>query len=235
MKTNKLFSLSITLLFFILNMNVVAQENLLKKEVDPSQVSESLKNTEKQLDERILEVNKSLSRYSRFLKTKGIIKYSPQNTVVTVNTEKNYVQIESYSFIQESKVSTELVGLKNKTMRLFFSGDNLVKIETEIFEDNNSTNTKKQILITDVSPTSVDTTDIELSSSTNNLKAYTTTFGDIQNTNSRPVRIQYKREYYTDNLVYFEKLFRFTEEFQQVGATNIERENLAILKQSLKY
>ncbi len=64
---------------------------------------------------------------------------------------------------------------------------------------------------------------------------YNVTLERMENTITNPLRINFKRDFYVPHLKYFEKLYRFTEEFQKRYGTNNDVVTIETLKKSLQY
>ena len=197
------------------------------------QDSEELKVTEKAIDVKILDLNQRMIRYLVLMDVD--IKFTPEKTEFTKNKEKNYVQLESYSFIPRSKIIPDLVGLRYKTLRLYFNGSQLSKIETRTFEQNFYTPSKLEMIVVDPSPNTEDTKDITITRILNEGDIKRSDLTLMENTSSRPLRIEFKRNYYQKNLIYFEKLYRLTEEFQNRIGGDSDKVLIDSLKDTLSY
>ncbi len=218
--------------------DVNALDDKLRRKVYPPSLQEAkeLRETELNLDKGIQEWNDKIAYYK---KLKDIeVKLTPSTTIFKKNAEKGYIEIESYSFIPESDIHTTLVGVRYKIMRLYYGqGDSANKIETKIFEQNFLTNEKTQSRIIDPSPGTDDLNDVRITNHTNQFNRateYESQVGQIENSVSRPMRIRFKKRY-LKHLVNFEKLLRFTEDFQITYGANADEQVLSSLKKSLKY
>lgn len=65
--------------------------------------------------------------------------------------------------------------------------------------------------------------------------SYNVVLEKMENTITNPLRIKFKRDYYVPHLKYFEKMYRFTEEFQKRYGTNNDVVTIETLKRSLEY
>lgn len=175
---------------------------------------------------------------------------------------ENFVELESYSFIPASYISNESVGTRRKAMRLYYAGENLSKIETSIIEDNFRSKLTTISVVIDPSPASEDTNDIVVRTLTlrNNTPSvekmddylkqmrdvskkpnfnlgdfYEGKLSDMQNTISNPLRVRFKRTFYVKNLRYFEKIYRFTEDFYRRYGKDSDAVTIETLKESLQY
>ncbi len=248
----------------VFNAGLMAQDDELSK--NEKQQAEELKKTGEYLDKRIKELNEDLKYY---IKLKDYeIKLTPGNTVFTDSkkTEKfkdeTFLELESYTFIPASYVSNASVGTRTKSMRLYYSGDSLSKIETTVIEDNFMTKFTTISVIVDPSPATDESGDIVIRSltlknntpSTEKMEEYLKklrdtgtkpTFdlgefyegkvADMQNTISNPLQVNFKRGFYVENLRYFEKNYRFTEDFYRRYGKDSDAITIQTLKKSLQY
>ncbi|MDH5717472.1 MAG: hypothetical protein OEZ22_07510 [Spirochaetia bacterium] len=175
-----------------------------------SQKSIELDETEENLDEKILEMNKSLGNYHKLQDVP--INYTPAQT--KFNKGKDYIEIESYSFNGKSYNKNNIVGMTTKKMKLFFNGNTLTKVETSVMQEDYEKRTKTENTIIDVTPLTKDLSDVVITNTVNSGNPYNLIVKDMENTVSNPMRIEFKRNFYLKNLMYFEKLFRYTESFQ---------------------
>ena len=207
----------------------------LRRAVNPPALQEAkeLQQVERRIDQGIKRMNDNIAYYK---KLKNIeIKLTPGRTIFRKNPDKGYIEIESYSFIPESAIHTNLVGIRYKVMRLYYGqGVAASKVETEIFEQNFLTHEKRQSSIVDPSPDTLDMNDVTLTSQLNQNKPAKFSVGKMENTISRPMRIRFKKNY-LNHLINFEKLLRFTEEFQIKYGIDTDRQIISNLKNSLKY
>ncbi|MCS6985289.1 MAG: hypothetical protein NZM25_09235 [Leptospiraceae bacterium] len=229
------------------------------------QKAKELEATDKELDRQIKDLNVLLERYHVL---KNIpVRYSPANTVFTKG--EDYIELDSYNFIPMSFNNGTAVGTRLKKMRLYFSGQKLVKVVSLVYEENFYEKTKYISEVTDPSPTDDNTNDIAICTAFNspsgseiraegsktdktggeqqqdwmvggcttlNKKySYNVILEKMENTISNPLRINFKRDFYVPHLKYFEKMYRFTEEFQKRYGTNNDVVTIETLKRSLQY
>ncbi len=206
-------------------------ESLSKGKNTEIQKSVELDKTEKALDEHIKKLGEMLQRYNKLQNID--VKYTPGQTIFTKGD--GYIELISYNFIPTSFSYGKPVGTKEKRLRLFFSGETLTKMETEVMEQDFLRQTKFYSKVVDPSPTDAEVNDITITTSFNDAKAYEVTLKNMENSLTNPLRINYKREYYIDHLTYFEKMYRFTEEFQKHYGTNNDMITIERLKKSLAY
>lgn len=228
----KNFALLIALIAMFATGSLFAIDDTFKSGKDAdSQKAKELEETEKALDEKIKTLGESLQFYSKLDKIE--VKYTPGQT--NFSKGDGYIELESYNFIPQSYVYGNPVGTKVKKMRLYYSGETLSKIETEILEQDFYHKTKFYSKIVDPSPMDNNANDMIITTSFNDGKPYEVTVGDMENTLTNPLRINYKRDYYIEHLIYFEKSFRFTWEFQKRYGTSNDVVTIETLKKSLDY
>ena len=216
-------------------LNINALDDALRKKVNPPSLQDApeLQKTEKGLDQSIQTLNKKIAYYKRLSKFE--IKYTPNRTIFRKSNKDNYIEIESYSFIPESDIFTNLVGIRSKVMRLYYGqGNQASKIETKFFNHNFLTHEKNQSSIIDPSPMTSDMSDVLITDQLNSSPQYKSALGKIENSISKPMRIVFKKDY-LKNLVNFEKLLKFTESFQIKYGIDADQRVINNIKESLKY
>ena len=184
-----------------------------------NELSEDIKKNEKAFDLKILDMNRKLARYLPLMDVK--IKFTPERTEFTKNREQNYIQMESYSFIPKSKLITGYVGLRYRSLRLYFSGGQLSRIESKMFERNFDASSKLEITVVDPSPNTEETGDITINRNFNDAEIKKIALANMENTTRRPLRRNFKRDYYQKNLFYFEGLYKIVDEWQnRIGGSS---------------
>ncbi|MDH5720516.1 MAG: hypothetical protein OEZ13_07810 [Spirochaetia bacterium] len=200
-----------------------------KAKSDDSQLSKELEETEKKLDKKIVDMNKE---FTDFYSLKGKdVNYSPAQT--RFRQAEDYIELESYSFINHTRNTGEVVGMKSKIMRLYYSGNSLKKIETTVIEENFQQQTKIENKVVDPSPQTEDSQDIEITNIFNDGRPITVALKSMQNTISNPLRIKFKREFYLKNLAYFQKMYTYTIGYQARYGTSTTDNLIEDLKKSL--
>ncbi len=261
---NKRIIMIILMATGVFSAGLMAQEDDLSK--NEKQQAKELEQTEKYLDGHIKELNDELKYYTKLKDYE--IKLTPGKTVFTNSkkTEKDkdqsFLELESYTFIPASFVSNASVGTRSKSMRLYYSGDALSKVETTMIEDNFMTKTTSISVIVDPTPATDESGDILIRTLTlkNNTPSsekkeeylkklrdtgtkptfdlgefYEGKLADMQNTVSNPLRVNFKRDFYVKNLRYFENNYRFTEDFYRRYGKDSDSITIQTLKQSLQY
>ncbi|RME92613.1 MAG: hypothetical protein D6767_02845 [Candidatus Hydrogenedentota bacterium] len=87
----------------------------------------------------------------------------------------------------------------------------------------------------DKTPTTEDTSDIEIQTRFNTEEPYRVLLGNMENTLSSPTRINFKRDFYVKHLTYFERLFRYVVEYAKRYGSNKDLVAVERLKRSLDY
>lgn len=208
---------------------------------DPKDL-ESLKKTEDELDKQIKYWAGELQKKHTLAKIGPKVSQSPTQTIFNVDKDGKYIELVAYSFNPQSYNYGKPVGTAGKSMRLYFSGEKLTKIETIVDDQNFYEQYKYYTRAAHDNPVEGAPNALKLETSFNKSTIdaekkpdYQVTLGDVENDLSNPNRIKFKRDFYIENLIYFEKLFRFTYEFQKRGASNGDVETIQRMKKSLRY
>ena len=207
------------------------------------QKAESLAETDRKMDDKIKDINERLSRFGnlRAIVTKTIQEdrpiFTPGQTMVRLSpsdAKEPYIELEAYDFIPQG-YSNKAIGQRYKIVRLYFDGDKLSKIESIVTEQNFREDSKYMSRVVDPTPLTEGTKDIEITHQFNREKTYDVTLEKMENTLSNPLKVKFKREFYIPHLTYFEKLFRYTEEYQKRFGSANDKVTVETLKRSLEY
>ena len=214
--------------------SAAAIDDALKKGDSPGaakQKAKEIESTEAELDKKIQKLNDKLAVYYRLQDVK--IKYTPGQT--RFDKGDGYIELRSYDFIPLG-YSNKSVGHREKWLKLYFDDNNqLTKVETLIERFNFREQTSFKSRVVDPSPKTEGTEDIQIRTKVNLDDTYDVTLSKMENTVTNPLRLKFKREYYIPHLKYFEKLFRFTQEYQKRYGTNNDAVTIDTLKKSLLY
>lgn len=132
----RLMLLTLSVITFILfpNTDSISQE---KKEVKSQQTklsSDKLIAEGKDLDNQIININNKIqnviSTY-KLLTTKSI-RLVPYR--VTYRLGENYIEIEKYELKRDILSDDRIIGIKNRRIRVYTTGENISKIESEVSE-----------------------------------------------------------------------------------------------------
>ena len=209
-----------------------------------SQKATDLAETEKRLDDQIRQVSERLQAMYTLRDIGPKVKQSPTQTIFSMGKDEDgeYIELVAYTFNPQSYNYGRPVGTAAKTMRLYFAGKDLSKIKTIVDDQNFHEQYKYYTKALHPGPVKGNPNDIQLATSFNKTTEvaekspdYQVKLADIENDPTNPNRIKFKRDFYIENLIYFEKLFRFTFEFQKRGASNGDVETIQRLKHSLRY
>ncbi|MCX7633883.1 MAG: hypothetical protein N2Z22_11185 [Turneriella sp.] len=209
-----------------------------------SQKAAELAETEKRLDEQIKQLCERLQMMYTLRDIGPKVKLTPTQTIFTMGKDEDgeYIELLAYTFNPRSFNAPQPVGTASKTMRLYFSGKELTRIKTIVDDQNFFEQYKYYTKVVHPTPVKGNPNDIQLFTSFNKPTEiaekspdYTVKLADVENEPSNPNRLKFKRDFYIEHLIYFEKLFRFTFEFQKRGASNDDVETIRRLKQSLRY
>ena len=201
------------------------------QQADDSQKAQELEKTEEVLDERIAQFNAMFSEFAD-LKA-GDVNHSPSQT--RFRRGSDYIELEKYDFIKESFASNKVVGRRTKYLRLYFNGETLNRVESEMVEVNFKTGKRHISRVVDGSPASAETSDIEVFTQNNQEPPNETTLGEMENTISNPNRIKFKREFYLEHLKVFERYFRYTKKYRELYGSNTDYNSIETMKKSLDY
>jgi hypothetical protein len=239
-KINKTFAV---LTAMTVTISIAAIEESFKAGKD-SQKAAELAETEKRLDDQIRQISERLQAMYTLRDIGPKVKQSPTQTIFSMGKDEDgeYIELVAYTFNPQSYNYARPVGTAAKTMRLYFTGKELAKIKTIVDDQNFYEQYKYYTKAVHPSPVKGNPNEIQLSTSFNKPTEvaekspdYTVKLADVENDPSNPNRIKFKRDFYIEHLIYFEKLFRFTFEFQKRGASNGDVETIHRLKNSLRY
>jgi hypothetical protein len=209
-----------------------------------SQKATDLVETEKRLDDQIRQISEKLQVMYTLRDIGPKVKQTPTQTIFSMGKDEDgeYIELVAYTFNPQSYNYGRPVGTAAKTMRLYFTGKDLSKIKTIVDDQNFYEQYKYYTKALHPGPVKGNPNDIQLATSFNKTTEvaekspdYQVKLADVENDPTNPNRIKFKRDFYIENLIYFEKLFRFTFEFQKRGASNGDVETIQRLKHSLRY
>lgn len=207
------------------------------------------------LDKQIWNVNKEILKVVKDYKVtsddfKKNLRIIPFQTDIKYadNGKGNYVEITRHKFIRNPLNIHQIVGIKNKTFRLYYSGETVSKIEMTIFERYYDDNTAVQVDIVDPSPGDEQTNDITFSHtllvnySMADEKLRRTVklldnkkLSDIQNTTAFPIRNQLRRDVLVPNIIFVNNVLLDVAESYYKGKKDAETLMLEFLRKSAGY
>ncbi|MBN8220889.1 MAG: hypothetical protein J0L53_08180 [Spirochaetes bacterium] len=209
-----------------------------------SQKAADLAETEKRLDDQIRQVSERLAALYTLRDIAPKVKLTPTQTIFATGKDEDgdYIELVAYTFNPQSYNYGKPVGTAAKTMRLYYNGKDLSRIKTIVDDQNFFEQYKYYTKASHPNPTKGNPNEMQLATSFNKPTElaeknpdYKVKLGDVENDPTNPNRIKFKRDFYIEHLIYFEKLFRFTFEFQKRGASNGDVETINRMKNSLRY
>jgi len=171
-----------------------------------------------------------------------------QTTINYADKNGTFMEVTRHKFIRNPLNLHQIVGVKNKTFRIFYSGETVNKIEMEIFERYYDDNSAVRVNIVDPSPGDEQTNDVTFTHTL--LVNYTIEnakfrkdvklvdnkkLGDIQNTTAFPIRNELKRDFMVPNLVFVSNVLLDVAETYYKGKKDAESLMLEFLKKSVDY
>ncbi len=209
-----------------------------------SQKATDLAETEKRLDDQIRQVAERLQALYTLRDIAPKVKLTPTQTIFETGKDEDgdFIELKAYTFNPQSYNYGKPVGTATKSMRLYFNGKDLSRIKTIVDDQNFYEQYKYYTKSSHPNPAKGNPNEMQLATSFNKPTEvaeknpdYKVKLADVENDPSNPNRIKFKRDFYIEHLIYFEKLFRFTFEFQKRGASNGDVETIHRLKNSLRY
>ncbi len=207
------------------------------------------------LDKQILNINKEILKVVKDYKItsddfKKNLRIIPFQTDIKFaeNGKGNYIEVTRHKFIRNLLNLHQIVGIKNKTFRLYYSGDTVNKIEMSIFERYYDDNTAVQVDINDPTPGDEQTNDITFSHTL--LVNYSMAdeklrrsvklldnkkLGEIQNTTAFPIRNQLRRDFLIPNIIFVNNMILDVAESYYKGKKDAETLMLEFLRKSSGY
>ncbi len=224
----------------------VSEDKLISKEIEQEGA---------QLDKQILAVNRDLMNVFKDYKLssddmKKNIRIIPYQTTIKYadNGKGNYLEVSRHKFIRNPLNLHKTIGIKNKTFRLYYTGETINKIELEIFERYYEDNSAIRVNISEPSPGDEQTGDITFTHTL--LVNYTIEnakyrrdvklldnkkLAEILNTTAFPIRNSIKRDVLIPNLVFVNNVLLDIAETHNKGKKDAETLMLEFLKKSVDY
>lgn len=226
-----------------LTVSVGAIDEAFKAGKDSQKMTDLLE-TEKKLDEQIRQVCERLQVMYTLRDIGPKVKLTPTQTIFSMGKDEDgdYIELVAYTFNPRSYNYGIPVGTAAKTMRLYFTGKDLAKIKTIVDDQNFHEQYKYYTKALHPNPVKGNPNEMQLVTSFNKSTEvaekspdYKVKLADVENDPTNPNRVKFKRDFYIEHLIYFEKLYRFTFEFQKRGASNDDEETIHRLRNSLRY
>lgn len=198
--------------------------------------SEQLENESKELDRQILNINKKIQGVvadNDLLSPKNKIKLLPYQ--VAMVRGENFIELEKHKFIRSGIDSTEIVGIKKKSVKVLFNGKSISKIESIIFVKRYDDESVTVVNITDPSPNTADTKDMKFEYKVNENMIKNTILDKVQNTTAFPIQNDLKRNFLIPHLNYFYSVILSIAETYKKGVKDTDSLMADFLKESTVY
>ncbi|MCX7679052.1 MAG: hypothetical protein N2316_07510 [Spirochaetes bacterium] len=207
------------------------------------------------LDKQFFAVNKDIIKTVKDYKVtsdefKKHLRIIPFQTDIKFsdNGKGQFIEVSRHKFIRNPLNLHQIVGIKNKTFRIYYSGETVTRIEMTIFERYYDDNTAVQVDIVDPTPGDEQTNDITFTHtllvnySMENEKLRRTVklldnkkLGEIQNTTAFPIRNQLRRDVLVPNIIYVNNVLLDVAESFYKGKKDAEALMLEFLQKSTAY
>jgi hypothetical protein len=229
----KAFLVALCLLFMIAVSG--AQE---KKDTDQAYklTSEKLDQQGKDLDAQVVGLAKRMGEIIKkydLLKASGV-RFIPYQMTYVIGAD--YLEMEKHSFTKEEIYNRDVVGIQSRKVKIYTDGQNITKIESEIYERDYYSGTSNIVKIMDPSPMTEGTDDIVFTNIING-KIFLDgkKLGEIKNTTAFPIRNDLKRDFLVPHYSYFMNSLLFISESYFKGLKDAESGMWEFLKKSNKY
>ena len=206
------------------------------------------------MNKQIMSVNRDIIKTVKDYKltsddVKKNIRIVPYQTSLNFwNKNGDFMEVTRHKFIRNPLNLHQIIGIKNKTFRIFYSGETVNKIEMEIFERYYDDNSAVRVTIVDPSPSDEQTNDITFTHTL--LVNYTIEndkfrkdvklvdnkkLGEIQNNTAFPIRNDLRRDFLLPNLVFVNNVLLDVAETYYKGKKDTESLMLEFLRKSVDY
>lgn len=254
----KNFRLSI--LFVTMTILAISFSSAYSQEARPAErkdmlTSQELEQDGQDMNKQILTLNNDIQKTAKEYKLfsddmKKNISVLPYQTNLRYGSDNNgsYMEIERHKFMRDPLNVSKIVGVKTKTFKLYYSGDSVNKLSTQIFERYYDDNSAVNVNILDPTPGSEDTGDVTFTHTI--MVNYTIpnekfrkninlvdnkALKDIQNTTAFPIRNDLRRNFLIPNLVYVNNVLMDIAETYYKGKKDSESLMTEFLKHTINY
>jgi len=198
--------------------------------------SERLDQKSKDLDSQIKNQNKKLAE---IVKKYNLLK-TPEVRVVPYQMNyvlgPNFIEMEKHIFKKDELYQKDVVGLEVKKIKIYTDGQNISRIESQIYERNYYSGTMHIVTIVDPSPLAEGTDGIIFTNIRNGkIILENKKLGEIKNTTAHPIRNDLKRNFLIPHLAYFSNSLLFIAETYYGGLKDAESGMTNFLKRVIKY
>ncbi len=233
---------------------VSAQENPSGERKDML-TSQDLEKDGQELNKQILTLNNDIQKSVKEYKLlsdemKKGISVLPYQTSLRYGSDNNgsFMEIERHQFMRNPLSVSKIIGVKTKSFKLYYSGDTVNKILTQIFERYYDDNSAVRVNVLDPTPSSEGTDDVTFTHTV--MVNYTIpnekfrkninmvdnkALKDIQNTTAFPIRNDLRRNFLIPNLVYVNNVLLDIAETYYKGKKDSESLMTEFLKRTINY
>lgn len=208
-----------------------------------TKASAELEREEKILNARIRELCDSLKRMYTLRNISRHVTLTPVRTIFNTgkDDEGEYIELLAYVPVTGEHNLGKPVGTNAKSMRLYFSGEELVKIRTIVDHRNFQNDSQYFTTALHPAPTKDDPDAMIVTTSLNRSPEnaeknpdYKQTLKNFENSPANPAKMKFKRDFYVPHLATFEHMFRQTFELQKRNATGKDVATLQRLQKSMR-
>ena len=198
--------------------------------------SETLDKKSRDLDSQIKNLNKKIAE---IVKKYNLLK-TPEVRVVPYQMNyvlgPNFIEMEKHAFQKDDQYERDVVGLEVKKIKIFTDGQNISRIESQVYERNYYAGTMHIVTIVDPSPMAEGTDGIVFTNIRNGRVIFDNKrLGEVKNTTAYPIRNNLKRDFLIPHLTYFSDSLLFIAETYYGGIKDTESNMSKFLKRIIKY
>ncbi len=228
--------LSVVIFAVCLSSLTNAQQKEKKANTQTKLTSDKMVLEEKELDKQIVEINKNLQDVIVKYKLTTVRDIGQVPYRVSYNLGTDYLEISRYELKRDPLLDFTIIGIKERKVKVYFAGDSISKIESEIKDKNIGMESGVITKLVDPSPTVEGTDDIIFTHTDSNLQLIKDKkLGDIRNNRAFPVRNDIKREFLIPHSTFIYNTFLKIAELYYKGIKDSDSEMYDFLKKSTSY
>jgi hypothetical protein len=198
--------------------------------------SETLNQKSKDLDSQIKSLNKKLAEIVKKYNLLNTPKVSVVPYQMNYVLGSNFIEMEKHVFKKDELYERDVVGLEVKKIKIYTDGQNISRIESQIYERNYYSGTMHIVTIVDPSPLAEGTDGIIFTNIMNGkVILENKKLGEIKNTTAHPIRNDLKSAFMIPHLTYFSNSLLFIAETYYAGLKDAESSMTNFLKRVVKY
>lgn len=226
----------IIVFLFALSSSIFSQDKKPDNQQMSSLQSDELDNDGKKLDNDILSINKKIAEVItkyKLISTKDIMML-PYH--VTYKLGDDFIEIEKYDLKRNTLLDDSVIGISKKFIRVYVSGQNVSRIESEISESEYGIEWTETVRMVDPSPTQEGTDDIIFTHTISKRTLLDNKkLGDIKNNRLFPLRNNLKREFLIPHITFFYNTILDIAESYYKGIKDTDSLLTEFLKKSTSY